>query len=460
VLYSAVRALARFWIWFFFKAVDVRHPERVPERGPVLLCINHPNNLIDSLLVGAVVGRPVHFLATAALFKNALVGRFLLACGAIPVYRRQDDPDKMERNVDAFRACFQVLERGEVIAIYPEGTTHAEPRVQRIKTGASRIALDYEVRRAAPDGRVAPLVLVPVGLTFEARKSFRGRVLVSFGAALAVAPYAEKYRDDPGTAVDGLTNAIQWAMEAEVVSVKRMNSAAFVRAVEDLYRSELVRELEDERGLSPRQIDVFRLSQGIADATAHFEEREPERVERIWQRILAYRALLAAYRVKDVAVQARLAPRPGARQRLRRGWQSTLGLPIFAYGVIVNALPFFVPRWLARRIARKETDYATTRFLLSIVALPICWGAETWLVWRLAGPLVATVFLLSLPVSGILAHRYLVGAGRLGAHLRLGALSVTRHQTATRLLEERQAIMDELDRAKNDYLAATKGSTF
>ena len=115
---------------------------------------------------------------------------------------------------------------------------------------------------------------------------------------------------------------------------------------------------------------------------------------------------------------------------------------------------------LARRIARKETDYATTRFLMSIVALPIAWGVETWLVWRFAGPLVAALFLLSLPVSGILAHRYLVGAGRLRAHLRLGALSVTRHQAATRLLEERQAIMDDLDRAKNDYLAATKGSSF
>src|SRR2546422_4223887 len=53
--YRLVRATARFWLWFFFKSVDVRHPERVPDAGPVLLCINHPNNFIDSLLVGAAV---------------------------------------------------------------------------------------------------------------------------------------------------------------------------------------------------------------------------------------------------------------------------------------------------------------------------------------------------------------------------------------------------------------------
>src|SRR5437762_12351707 len=68
--YASVRAVARFWLWFFFKAVDVRHPERVPARGPVLLCINHPNNLIDSLVVGTVLRRKVHYLATAALFRS------------------------------------------------------------------------------------------------------------------------------------------------------------------------------------------------------------------------------------------------------------------------------------------------------------------------------------------------------------------------------------------------------
>ena len=129
--YRGVRAVARFWLWFFFKSIDVRHPERVPDGGPILLCVNHPNNFIDSLLVGATARRKVHYLATAALFRHRPLARFLLACGAIPVYRKQDDPDKMDRNLDTFAACFATFARGRVVAIYPEGTTHAEVRVQR-----------------------------------------------------------------------------------------------------------------------------------------------------------------------------------------------------------------------------------------------------------------------------------------------------------------------------------------
>ena len=452
-VYRVVRAISRFWLWFFFKSVDVRHPERVPDAGPVLLCINHPNNFIDSLLVGAAIRRKVHYLATAGLFHRRLVAAFLRACGAIPVYRRQDDPDRMEKNTDTFAACADALAEGRVIAIYPEGTTHAEARVQRIKTGAARIALAYEAERPGE------LRLVPVGLTFDARKSFRGRVLVSFGPPVPVAPYRDAYRQDPVTAVEALTTAIQWAMEAEVVHVERIDATQLVRAVEELYRDELGRELTEEGGVPRKRIDPIRLSRAIVGAVSHFRARDPARVERLWQRIEGYRALLAEYHVKDEAVRARLdAPRRA--RRLRLGWQAVVGLPLFAYGASVNFLPYWIPRWTARRMARKETDYATWRFLASVVAYPLFWGTEVWLVARVLGAAWALAFALSLPLSGAVAYRYWVGAGRLRSRLRLNVLTLTREHVARRLTAERQAIITEFERAKAEYLADTKGSSF
>ena len=396
--YAAVRLVVRFWLWFCFKPVDVRHPERVPADGPVLLCINHPTNLIDSLVVAAALWRKVHFLAAAAMFRNPLVARFLRACGAIPVYRKEDDPDKMDPNAKAFAACFQALEGGRLIAMYPEGTTHAEARVQRIKSGAARIALGHEAVRPGE------LSLIPVGLTFEARKSFLGRVLVSFGEPIPVAPYLEAHRQDPCKAVDALTRAIQRAMEAELIG----------------------------------EIDSFKA-------------RDPERVERLWQRIQGYRALLAEHRVKDEAVQARRR-RPLRRERVRHSWEAIVGFPFFVYGAVVNGLPYLIPRWLARRLAKKETDYATVRFLASVVAFPLCWTLETCVVGWLTGAAGAAVFALSLPFTGLVAYRYLVGAGRLSSRLRFGVLAFTREPAARCLVAEREAIIAELERVQADYL--------
>jgi 1-acyl-sn-glycerol-3-phosphate acyltransferase len=451
--YAFVRAIARFWVWFFFKRVGVRHPERVPRSGPVLLCINHPNNFIDSLVVGAAVPRKIHYLATAALFRNTLLARFLLRMGAIPVYRKQDDPDKMERNVSTFEACFDALAAGRLVAIYPEGTTHAEARVQRIKTGAARIALGFE------DRHPGALTVIPVGLTFEARKSFGARVLVSFGPPVPVSPYLAAYRADGVKAVDALTDAIQWAMEAEVVHVERMDDARIVAAVEELYRDALARELRESRGLAPGEVDPVRLSRGIVDAVRWFKTHDAARVELLWQRIQAYRALLAEHRVRDDAVRS-LHERRGPRQRVKYGWEAIAGLPVFVYGAALNALPYYVPRWLARRLAHKETDYMTIRLLAGIVAVPLFWSVETWVAARWLSAAWTVAFALSLPVSGVLTYRYLVGARRFRASVRMTRLGLVHGPARARLVAERAAIVEEIERAKRDYLAATRGSSF
>src|SRR2546422_5719313 len=201
------------------------------------------------------------------------------------------------------------------------------------------------------------------------------------------------------------------------------------------------------------------LSRSIVDAVSHFRARDPERVERLWQRIEGYRALLAEYHVKDEAVRARLEPQRRAR-RIRLGWQAVVGLPLFAYGASVNLLPYWIPRWTARRMARKETDYATWRFLASVVTYPLFWGIEVWLVARVLGAAWALAFAPSLPLSGAVAYRYWVGAGHLTNRLRFNVLALTREHAARRLTAERQAILAELERAKAEYLADTKGSPF
>ncbi|HMH50040.1 MAG TPA: lysophospholipid acyltransferase family protein [Candidatus Acidoferrum sp.] len=454
-VYTVVRVIARFWIWFFFERVEVRHPERVPRRGPVLLCINHPNNLIDSLLVASVLPRKVHYLAAAELFRNPLLARLLAELGVIAVHRKADGPDKRSRNVEMFAACDEAFERGRLIAIYPEGATHAEAHLQRIKTGAARIALSYEAH--AP-GR---LTVVPVGLNFEARKRFRGRVLVSFGEPVDVSSYpAVENRPFSGSDVRAkarhtLTTAIQWAMEREVVHVERIDTGALACAVEVLYRGELERELWEERGLSGRRIDPFPLPGAIADVVEHFRTQDPVRVERLGQRMLGYHAGLAAYRLGDEAVRTRLE-RTAERQRVARSWQTVVGLPLFAYGAAVNFLPYYLPGWLAGRLSHRQTDYATTRLLASVVAFPLFWALETSLVGWAAGLLWLLVFFLSLPLGGLMAYRYVVGTGRLRHQLRFGALLLTRAQEARRLLAERREILEELEHATRDYLGARR----
>jgi len=193
-------------------------------------------------------------------------------------------------------------------------------------------------------------------------------------------------------------------------------------------------------------------------AVHFFAEREPARVEALARRVETYRALLATYRVRDAAVRHRATQPPRRRITLTTG--AVIGAPLFLYGALVNALPYYLPRWLARRLAHKETDYATVRLLASIVAFPLFWAAEIWIAQRLAGPMIAVAFALSLPVAGLVAYRYLGGLARLREGIRFGVLALRHRQAAAQLVDERRAILKDLEAAKTAYLSATRGSSW
>jgi len=130
----------------------------------------------------------------------------------------------------------------------------------------------------------------------------------------------------------------------------------------------------------------------------------------------------------------------------------------FAYVFVEWGQPYFVIRQVARDPLRSGDLLGTG--LAIRVALAMLVLAPAGLVAWLLGAAWALAFALALPLSGIVAYRYWVGAGRLTSRLRLNLLALTREHAARRLTAERQAIIGELERAKAEYLAATKGSPF
>ena len=111
------------------------------------------------LLFGAAARRPVRFLAKAPLFSDPKTAWMVRAVGAIPVYRRVDDPTLMRRNTDMFRAAYEVLAHGAALGIFPEGESHSEPAMVSLKTGAARLALGA-AERHGPHSPIWPGGLV------------------------------------------------------------------------------------------------------------------------------------------------------------------------------------------------------------------------------------------------------------------------------------------------------------
>jgi glycerol-3-phosphate O-acyltransferase/dihydroxyacetone phosphate acyltransferase len=83
--------------------------------GPAMFAANHPQSGADALVLGLSAGRVVHFVAQSGLFKNPIRGSILRGVGVVPVHRPKDVAQATEKNVEMFRACREVLERGGAI---------------------------------------------------------------------------------------------------------------------------------------------------------------------------------------------------------------------------------------------------------------------------------------------------------------------------------------------------------
>ena len=143
IIISLIRIIANT----FFRRIDVVGIENVPGDGPVIFAGNHPNALMDGFLLIAKCGRwPLHFMANAKLWKFRLLAPILDAIGAVPVYRREEHDGDVD-NRQAFEKLYEVIEAGNCMGIFPEGVSHTESQLAKLKTGTARISFAKKLKR-------------------------------------------------------------------------------------------------------------------------------------------------------------------------------------------------------------------------------------------------------------------------------------------------------------------------
>src|ERR1051325_8870195 len=129
---TLIRWLAEALVRLYYPARSGEGAERIPADRPVIFVLNHPNGLLDPLVLRVATGRPARFLAKSTLFGNPLGRLAMGAFGSIPVYRAHEAGARgkdTSRNEESFARCRAELARGEALALLPEGTSHSDPQL-------------------------------------------------------------------------------------------------------------------------------------------------------------------------------------------------------------------------------------------------------------------------------------------------------------------------------------------
>ncbi len=390
------RALAWIVIRIFYRVqVTGTRPSRT---GAALLLANHPNSLFDPAMVLGCAGRAVRFLAKAPLFDDVRVAWLVRSAGAIPVFRRSDDPSAMSGNDDMFRAVDEALLGGDAIGLFPEGRSHSEPAMSELRTGAARMALS-----AAHRAQVAPAI-VPVGLVFREKEIFRSEAAAVFGEPVDWGDLVELGADDRD-AVRELTERIDAALREVTVNLERWEDGPLVQAAVDVWGTE--RELGGASDDAAPEVDEATRVQRLAVATRLLaEHRGTPTAEALVADLHAHGRRLERLGLDPRSLRSR------TQARVAVGWAVSklhlLALPMLAASV-VGGVTFYLPQKLAGLLAGRTSPNRT-----ELATHKLVWGALLSFAWLLVlgvafaavwGALAAGALLIVLPGVGVVGRR-------------------------------------------------------
>jgi 1-acyl-sn-glycerol-3-phosphate acyltransferase len=134
VVYWMVRAPLQLFFWIYLRMSRTGR-EHIPRRGPAIIAANH-RSFFDPFIIGTMARRPMYYVAKRELFEiHPLLSWLVATLGAFPVDRGRGDQDTIA-------TAKQLLARGELVLIFPEGTRTRPGPLGQPRRGVGRLALE------------------------------------------------------------------------------------------------------------------------------------------------------------------------------------------------------------------------------------------------------------------------------------------------------------------------------
>jgi len=416
----------------FFRRIETVNAGNIPQKGGLIFVLNHLNGLIDPALVFVAMPRRISFLAKSTLFQVPVISFLLRTVEALPLYRKIDAGEDVSKNQKTFEVCRELLKRGGSIALFPEGVSHNSPKLLPAKTGAARIALG-----TVSSGEPIDIEIVPVGLYYTSKTTFRSEALLHFGEPFKV----ERVEMDgdgqpPRDAVRRLTGQIENALREVTLNAETEAELHTANIAEKIFATGAENENLGER------LDF--LKNYIYENTA--EKRTKEDVE-LYGRIHDYDQKLDKFGLDPAHLSlAQYSRAFVVKQAFIQTWLLIFLSPLAAAGALIHFPAYQLCKLFARLYSRHGADdiASTVKVLAGMLFVPATWLIIAVVLWFFTGWEIA---LASIPVSfvcGYAALYTLEQIEELRGWTKAIWLFLTSREKFLRLFVERRDLQREL----------------
>lgn len=412
---------------------------RLPE-GPLVVVANHPNGLVDPLMVRLALDHPVKGMAKSTLFKNPISKTVMEAFDALPVYRRVDGEDT-GKNASMFSACHECLEEGGALMLFPEGTSHDATELLPLKTGAARIALGAE----ADNDYALGVQILPVGLIYEDKAIFRSRAAVVVGEPLSLTRWHEAHKEDPFEASRALTHEIAESLSSVMLEADDSELWSGFLAVASWMSEGALDDMDD------RQAQARELAAGYE----WLQEHDPASAQQLVDEVRGFAQMFESVGVENPLDLERVEIKTG--RLVRSALWLLLLAPFALLGAILGWLPYRLIRPLSFAIARGELDVVSSiKAIAGLVLMPLTYIIEGVIVWQLVNLWAGVAVVILAPLLGLVTMHFIEGVMRRRAALSKLWLRATRTSTLEAIAARREELVARIAILLEEYRATTK----
>ncbi len=432
-----IRGLVHSAVRLYYPRTTFEGREHLKGEGPFLFVANHPNSIIDPVMVGMAAGRPVHFLAKAPLFDIPIFGRALSALGMIPAFRAQDG-SRVRDNLQSLETAAEVLAEGRCLGVFPEGQSLDTLQLGKIKSGTARIAVSAFAKGAKG------LKIVPIGINLEDKETFLSRAWVRIGKPIALAGFEEQISENEKAAARAITERIEDGLKEVSTHLDKTEWEPFLNQLECLVpppRSGLT------VGILP-----LRQRKRIADAMNHYAKTDPEMTKGVVDDLGRLDDSMAEAGFDGRSPFLREYPLIALPSLLFRSVQIALGSLSAAIGSVFYLIPFLIGRTLAARW--KEPGRTTTALyrLLAGLLVYTSWHVAVWFI--VSGkvlPWISWLTVWLMPLLGVHALNWWPSLKRLGGRWKEAWTTIANPGKVGQLKEKHSGMTQRLAGLLKDY---------
>lgn len=416
----------------YFQKQHIKGLQNIPIEGPFLIVANHPSSFLDPISIAILVNKKISFLAKATMFSNKIAAKLLYKLNIVPIYRAQDNPNKLGNNKAVFKACFEKLSEKGVIMIFPEGTSENERRLRPIKTGAARIALGT----AKENNYELNVKILPVGLNYTKSSKFRSELSIEFGTPIDTNDFIESFKENETLTAKKLTAIIENSIKELIINIDKEECNELIEKIEIIYKTEL----------SPNSVLPINISQEIVSGVQYFQGNHPSIFNDTKFRIDNYFEKLNQAQTTDKSIGQSDEKSSLIITALKSVLKLLLGFPLWLIGIIHSYIPYRLTRIIALKITKDEAFYGALLMSVGTLLFIFFYGLSIFLLWIIFRiPLLTLIHTISLPLIGFFTIYYARFARKFYYNWKFFSSAYSKQQFISELITERKNIIEDLD---------------